>query len=222
MKALPYQYHKKKQVETWVLNTARSISTLIPSGDVESRESPDFLIQTQAGAVGVEIGESLCPAGEDGIKPVQRESFHKTVVKLAEEEYYSATDVKHVFVWVYFRRHGNLNKRAMANDLAKFVKVKVAAGKLSSFMDDLPDGFSTIHIGASSREWVSLESAGYTVSDVYNQLSSLITDKNKLLPQYRVNVPNTPMWLLLWTGTAVFAKRVNSLRHRAMETSIRI
>ncbi len=65
--------------------------------------APDFRFHAETGVLGVEVTELLRPASSnDGIVPVEEESFHQQIVRTAQKEYYRAMDAKPARVVVYF------------------------------------------------------------------------------------------------------------------------
>ncbi len=196
----------KKEIEAWVLNAVRAASPVIPSGKDIPREEPDFLITTETGNMAIEITELLRPARDGGFSPVAEESFHRKVIRSAEELYYRTPSAKSVEVSVRFNNGGRYDKHEMALALAEFVSSHHhLATPVATFYAGLPALFFSVTIAsfASGRSWDSGECGGYTVNDIYEQLASRINEKNNRLGAYRANLPNVPIWLLIYTGVAV-------------------
>jgi hypothetical protein len=111
---------EKKRIEQYMLSEARNAGVPIPSGE-EPGEEPDFRFP----ALGIETSEVLRPASSNyGIVPVEEESFHRAIMRLAQDSYYAAPDVRPVHVNVYFTntRGKKRSKNQMAEALANFVK----------------------------------------------------------------------------------------------------
>jgi hypothetical protein len=90
--------------------------------------------------------------------------------------------------------------------LAGFVKSHCAeATPVATFTrrSNLPEGFGVISIASGAESWWSGESVENTLSGIQQQLAARITAKNKLLPTHRKNLPNSPIWLLLYSGVGV-------------------
>jgi hypothetical protein len=196
----------KKEIEAWALNAARSVCSIIPEGQDIQREEPDFLITHPDGNLGIEITELLRPRSDDGFSPVAEESFHVKLVRKAEELYRQIPGTEPVEVSVRFNNGGRHDLPDMARALAEFVSShRHLATPVSTFYKGFPSLFFSVTIAsfASGRPWWSGECGGYTVNDVYEQLALRIKDKNDRLPSYRSNLPNAPIWLLIYTGVAV-------------------
>lgn len=194
---------RRRKWKLGVLAAARTAGLPIPCGEVADEE-PDFRFGTDADSLGIELTELLRPpSSNNGISPVAEESYHREVMSLAEAEY-SGPPV-HVSVYFEDSRGVKRDKNIMARSLSHFVQSKVAdANPYTVFMDGTPAGFSSIKIELGYREWWSGEAGGYTIADIRQQLTSRISEKNKLLPRYRANLPlGAPVWLLLYSLPSV-------------------
>lgn len=198
---------EKKRIERWYLETARSMSSLIPQGTINEFEAPDFKIATATGTIGIELTELLLSS--DGlIPPVEAESFHKAVTRIAEEFYSRMPGAKPVSVLAHFwnPEHERLDKWKMARQLAEFVSANLPSDNgsiLCESMDMLPQGFSLIRVTSPGGPWHSQESCHITLSEIPALLASRIAKKNKFLPDYRAALPNSPIWLLVYSGFSV-------------------
>ena len=195
--------NKKKEQETWILAAARTAGVPIPYGEVADEE-PDFRFGTDANSLGIELSELLRPPSSNhGISPVAEQSYHQEIMALAEAQY-SGPPV-HVSVYFADSRGTKRDKLMMARALSHFLESKVAeANPYAVFLRDIPVGFGSIKIELGYRKWWWGEAGGYTISDVRQQLTSRIEEKNKLLPRYRVHLPEgAPVWLLLYSLPSV-------------------
>ncbi len=107
---------EKKRIEAYVLAAARKAGIPIPSGETLDEE-PDFRFNDEIPALGIELSEVLRPASSNhGILPVEQESFHKAVIRKAQQDYYAHSGAKPVHVNVYFTntRGGKRDKRELA------------------------------------------------------------------------------------------------------------
>ena len=221
----------KKNSERRILEAARAICPLFPSGEIELSERPDLLIRTDTGSLGIEITELLRPKVGKSLRPVENEAFHRKVLRLAEKNYDSAPDAKPVWVGAAFldeeqcshenpegwsrlndQKTGNKAEK-MSKALAEFVERRVLRGicpvtfskrEMPGESDDdvLPTGFEAIGISTFGLPlWTSCESASLCPLKP-DQLDLAIQKKNKLLPQYRHSVPGTPIWLLISSRVA--------------------
>jgi hypothetical protein len=196
---------EKKRIEGYMLSAARDAGIPIPV-DEEPGEEPDFRFP----ALGIETSEVLRPASSNyGIVPVEEESFHRAIMRLAQDSYYTVPNARPVHVNVYFTntRGQKRSKNQMVDELAHFVKANShRAFPVATFMhDEAPDGFDTITIIAEAgRDWWSGECGGVHLSDIRPQVEARIRAKNELVPAYRANLPDgAPVWLLLYMGVTV-------------------
>jgi hypothetical protein len=199
----------KKECELRVLAAARSASSFFPSGEIIVGEAPDIRIKGEAGTVGIELTELLPLSRNDSFNSsLAEEGLHNDVVRLAEEDYYRTPGATPVKITVYFRdvERGKNRKREMAQALSAFVTShREQAKPVVTFVrrDKLPDGFGTISIASGAGAWFSGESVGNTISGIRQQLAARIGAKSSLVPNYRANLPDSPIWLLLYSGAGV-------------------
>jgi hypothetical protein len=220
---------KQKEVERRILEAARRACSLFPLASIEDFEEPDFRIKTGAGGLGVEVTEIVRPKEENAFRPVETESFHEAVMQSAEE-YYRASRAVPVNVFVYFSDEQRCERQdpegwrrltsdkkpgskrdKMARSLAEFVKDRYVPGagpgtftQNLPFRQTLPTGFDHICISSLTPivHWHSGEHGRMSLLD-HEQLASTISRKNNLVPRYRANMPDCPIWLLIASGPSV-------------------
>ena len=91
----------KKEKERWYLDRFLELLPSTPYSEVIAGERPDFVIQGQQGAVGVELTE-LHRAVPEGVTPVQvQEAMRERVVARAQE-LFCATDKAPLYASVLF------------------------------------------------------------------------------------------------------------------------
>jgi hypothetical protein len=99
----------------------------------------------------------------------------------------------------------------MARSLAEFVKDRYVPGadpvtftKTSPFGKTLPTGFDVICISSLTPivPWHSGEHGRLSPLD-HEQLASTIERKNNLVRNYKGNMPQCPIWLLIASGPSV-------------------
>lgn len=197
---------EKKVIEARALDAARTAGVPIPLGGTPGEE-PDFTFNE--GALGVEVSELLRPASSNfGIVPATEECYHQEIIRMAQQQYYSAVGAKPAEVVLYFAnaRGEKRNKREMAQALAEFVKANMPRDNSIANFGPLrmPEGFSSISIAAKSGDWWTGEGGGVTLSDIREALACRISAKNELVPTYRMNLaPGAQVWLLLYTTASV-------------------
>jgi hypothetical protein len=195
---------EKKERELRAFYAACQAGLPIRANSVDARgENPDLRVTTPTGIVGIELSEILpLPRNPSFNSPVAEASLQEDSVRLAEQIYCGAKDAIPVRVTVYpwsVERTRN-RKRKMANALANFVKEhghEATPVKLFERLDGIPEGFGVVNICAGPGPWQSGQSTVATFDGIYTQLAIRIAEKNELLPTYRANLPNAPIWLLL-------------------------
>jgi len=198
-------FAEQKRIERWFLENARRASAIIPSGDIVDFEKPDFTIASPDGLLGVETTELLRKDNQGPFQPVAEESFHKQVVRLAEE-YHRESGASAVRVSVFFSNDWTTTRRAddVARSLFEFVESKDQRAALPatfSRRDALPEGFDSITICPPNGSWSSGESGGALLT--YTQLADAIRSKESLLPTYRDNLREASIWLLFYISVTV-------------------
>ena len=202
---MPRSNGQKKIIETRALNAARNAGVPIPFGETPGEE-PDFRFNAM---LGIEISELLKPASSNfGIVPAEAESYHKEIVRMAQEQYYGSADATPVTINLYFAnaRGQRRDKREMAQTLAEFIRASIPQpNETSNFNDlELPKGFGSMSIWREWRDWWCGEGGSYTVSNIQEALTSRINEKNKSVASYRKNLaPGAQIWLLLYSTFAV-------------------
>jgi hypothetical protein len=199
----------KKEIEKRALEAARRASVVIPDGELQEREAPDFILAAAGCNIGIEVRELLPAANSKAFdSPLAERSFRQRVVQLAEREYYKMPGAPPVHVQAFFwNREGiEYDKREMARALVDFVRSKrVDAGKtkLFSWRPHLPAGFGIISITAIDRRWSAPDHSSPTIDQIPQLLATAISDKNTRLPAYRTNLPGVPIWLLIYSCAEV-------------------
>lgn len=211
---MPRFSEEKKVIETRALTAARNAGVPIPIGETPDEE-PDF--RFNGNTLGVEVSELLRPASSNfGIVPAAEENYHQEIIRIAQQQYYSASDATPVKVVLYFAnaRGKKRDKLEMASVLAEFVKANAPRDNSIATFGPLrmPEGFCSISIAARPGDWWTGEGGGVTLSDIRAALASSISAKQILVPAYRKNLaPGAQVWLLLYTTAAV--SRSMPIRH---------
>ena len=111
----------------------------------------------------------------------------------------------------------------MGDELATFVQAhchEATPTKTFARLHGIPDGFGVVSIHAGPGSWFAEQSVGVTLGGIYVQLANRIADKDALLSTYRGNLPNTPIWLLLFSCWEV--ARSVSMPHGIREWTISV
>jgi hypothetical protein len=199
-----------KEIERRTIELARQKSDLIPGGELQEFERPDWLIPSAS--VAIEVSLLLPVKAEDAMfSGPQLSRFQESVVDKAEQ-LYRAVDRRPANVLVYFKNEWARKRDAralglMAKDLAEFVcanyPTETDTVTLQQFSDGVRgwvDGISSVRIARLGGGW----SAG-AHNDVgllsHDRLASRIEDKEKRLAEYRARVPEGwQLWLLFATS----------------------
>jgi hypothetical protein len=198
---------EKKKAERLVLSAARKAGAPIPSGELECEE-PDFSSLAPDGSLGIEVTEVLRPRSSNhGISPVEAEAFHQSIMLKAQETFSAASSAP-TRVSVYFSqtRGKETDKRELIDALCNAVTRNRERANPAVVLkgDELPEGFDHILITAESGEWWSGEGGGITLSEIRTEIGDKISAKNRLISQYRANLPKgARIWLLLYSRVTV-------------------
>lgn len=194
---------EKKKRELRAFDAACQFGLPIVAREIIPGEKPDLRVVTETGIVGIELSEILpLPRSASFNSPLAEVGLQENSVRMAEQLYYAAQDALPVAVSVYpwtVERTRN-KKREMAEALACFVRQhchEAAPAKMFDRHDDIPEGFGVVTISASPDAWEAWASTGVTLEGIFSQLAVSIAEKDRLLPTYRANLPNVPIWLLL-------------------------
>jgi hypothetical protein len=147
------------------------------------------------------------PSSNHGISPVAAEAFHQTILAKAQEKF-SAVNSAPTRVSVYFSQAKGKRqaKRELIDALVDAVTRNRERANPATVLkgDELPEGFDHILITAESGEWWCGEGGGITLSEIRIEIGDKISAKNKLIPQYRANLPaGARIWLLLYSRVTV-------------------
>jgi hypothetical protein len=127
---------------------------------------------------------------------------------LKAQETFSAASSAPTRVSVYFSqtRGKETDKRELIDALCNAVTRNRERANPAVVLkgDELPEGFDHILITAESGEWWSGEGGGITLSEIRTEIGDKISAKNRLISQYRANLPKgARIWLLLYSRVTV-------------------
>jgi hypothetical protein len=204
-KTLSRNQVNKKAIQKRALVAAGQVSALIPTGEIQDFERPDFRIDTAPGLVGIEVTELMpAPTSDFFSAPLAEKSWHEKLMKAAEQEYSGLPGAVPVGVSAYFWRteSGKYDMRTMARGLANFILTHRAQAKpvvTFSWRADLPEGFGVITVTEFYEPWHGLETVTLTLDQIHQRLADRISAKNELVTIYRANLPNAPIFLLIFS-----------------------
>jgi hypothetical protein len=180
----------------------------LPAGKWIPGERPDFQIESADGTLGVEVAELMPPpASESFNSPLAEYGQRETTMRTAERIYFSDRDASPVKVSASFWRverskNASRQVRVMAEGLAAFVRAHChEADPVENFSwrSELPPGFGVIQIVAGPGAWGTWGYSGITPDGIKVQLGARIAEKETRLPGYRAKLPDSPLWLLLYS-----------------------
>jgi hypothetical protein len=192
-----------KTRERALVETARKLYPWFPPGEILDYEKPDFVLVDGNDRIGIEVTELFQPP-KHGSKygPHVVVKFHQRVMAIAERH---AQSLPPLDVLVYFNyRHHLDDAQACAEALIEFVRSHPCGtfGQLQG----IPYGFGTIRIAEPTANviprWRSLDS-GDTLKATREIITTVISEKNRLVPSYREKVPR--VWLLIACSFGNFA-----------------
>ncbi len=194
-----------KELERRVIEWARKQSTLIPNGDLQECEKPDWLIPTATLGIEVSLLLPIKPGGAL-FSPPQLAKFQSQVVAEAEGTYREFEGPVPVDVLVCFNNDWKRKRdpKLLARELAECVRTNYPKdGKTVLLEETIPDGFSLVRIACFDGGWHT-SAISNIQSITHEQLSARITDKGKRVPEYRRRIPSGwQLWLLLATSPSV-------------------
>jgi hypothetical protein len=191
----------KKGIERYFLERARQLDPRIPAGEIVECESPDFLIATSCGTLGIEVTQIFQPAASGGFNPRQVESFQDKVIRVAAR-LYEQSGARPVDVLVYREGKGARHSHSrVAKSLVDFVRSRYGDSENYTRIyqrPHTPQGFLAIRVArpvdGATNTWQAGH-AGRNLRLSQTLLSAEIERKNKLVPTYRQKAD--PIWLLL-------------------------
>lgn len=195
----------QKRIEKYYLNLARSWYSPFPSGNLIESKSPDFIIDTPAGPLGIEVTRLFQPSSASSFPPKQVESFREEIIRRAEKIYLESGNPP-VDVTAYFTDHPKKqDKERLPRLLAEFVcanypaedkvlmfnKKHLAPTSISGFVDVMS---IAPPLPGRTRSWTA-GMHGQTILLTDNLLAQAISKKNRKIASYRDRV--SEVWLLI-------------------------
>jgi hypothetical protein len=192
----------QKEIERRMIEWVRGKSTLIPSGELQPFENPDWLIPSAALAVEVSF---LLPEKPDQalFSGPQLSRFQESVVDTAEQIYRELAGPGPLDVLVHFTNDWTRKRDAkqMGRALAQFVRINYPSdGKTVVLDETTPDGFALVRIACIEGGW-GTGSVNSTAFVTYEQLKASILAKDNRVHEYRTRIPHGWQLCLLF-GTS--------------------
>ena len=189
--------------ERALVQTARQQYAWFPPGELLDFEKPDFVLVDDDDRIGIEITELFQPP-KHGSKfgPHVVAKFHRDVMEIADRRAQSLPPCD-VLVYFWDRQHQH-DAEATAQALIDFVQSHGCGSY--GLLDGIPYGFGVVRIAEPLANqiprWYCLPT-GETLVATYEMIQQVISEKNRLVPSYRLKVPR--VWLLIACHFADFA-----------------
>lgn len=205
----------KKKVERRYLDVCRRAINDFPPGSVIESESPDFLVKSPGGIVGVEITR-IFRSAEPGDPPPQSQDTERDLIA-ERAQTFAGQSMDPVIVDIYFNSRALLTKRDRDNLAKKLVDLVASSmpglGENRLIENQPPVNSQVSHIDAvhiwrphplRSHLW-QVGDAGIVNDDFAPSLQHLIADKDGKVDCYREKCDSC--WLVVvadWRGPSAF------------------
>lgn len=201
----------KKRIESKHFKGFRKLLVDFPEGEVWHEDSPDFLIYTNDGLVGVEHRQLFQPDHPEKNSIQARESQVDELLAIAQE-HAELRGMPPIHISLFFSKQmkSGLNKKqklALGRDTATAVyknlpnesetlELDYSNCHRLGFPDEVDHVFLSRYDGDDQHRWRSIE-AGKPISDCRDALQKAICEKAQRLPSYRHTQNLTECWLLI-------------------------
>ena len=180
---------RNKRFETYCLSILRRGLPGFPTGEVLPSESPDFLISTDQGLLGIEVTRLVKAADVQGNIPRAREGEQAEMIKVAMR-FYETLSLPPVDVAVIFGNCGRLSKRERdksAKILSRFVASHVPeANQVTRHENDnqthdgLPEAVHSVRIArlvGTENLW-HVSGSGWFQKELVEELQAVMRKKD--------------------------------------------
>jgi hypothetical protein len=206
----------KKDHERYYLDLFRSTFPRFPAGSVEDGESPDFIVHSPDGKIGIELTRIYRQARSNRA-PLQSQESERDAVVADARQIYETMELDPVQVHFAFEGDSNLTKRnrkKYAHTLAMVVAKNLPPK--NSWLDvdndfNSPESFpfevhniSIARFDSLTRNAWSVPVGGFVLEDCRTDFQRVISQKDLLVRDYR---DCREQWLLIvadWSGPSSF------------------
>jgi hypothetical protein len=208
----------KKELERWQLERFKKTCSSFPEGKIIESERPDFLIDTSAGIVGIELTQLYRSDSHTALPPKATESLRQQIVDRAHG-LYKETGGHPLWVTVFFNLASEL-RQSLVPELASRVADLVTAAhagmnariKLEAESDtsEFPDEIASIHIRRLpilTEGFWNTWGVGFVPTYNPDQLQKIIEKKEKSISSYRDRCD--AIWLVIVVGGFAISSIVN-------------
>jgi hypothetical protein len=204
----------KKQVEKRWVETLQSQISDFPQGQIDESESPDFLIQTDLGMVGIEVTRIFRECQSDEL-PEQRHTAEEQKIVDRAQAIATETNLPPLQVSVFFSSQNRPQKKhreMIAGELVSCIAAKLPPGDDYAIAVDASDGLPSEISGV--RVWCSpffktplwqCGTGGVVIEHCVDDMQLAIDNKGAKLPAYQEKCVRC--WLLIvadWESPASF------------------
>jgi len=186
---------REKDTEEFYIQLFRKVSGEFPAGRLVRSESPDFIIESESGQIGVEVTRLYKSRdtlrGHLQVQEQERALLVKEAVRLYEQGKFPPVEA-----WIHFAIQTNFNKSnrtLYATKLKDFISSAVPPERSwHSFDNDfrnsgiLPHEFDSISVAryGHKRNFWHIPGGGMIQTDFTKELQDAINKKDRLLPKY--------------------------------------
>lgn len=187
----------KKARERRALDDLRGLLTDFPAGEIEETESPDFIVWTPNGSIGIEVCEYFRPERVGGAYPVEQEALRQRVVDRASQ-ICADRGIRGLVAPIMFRRDVRIFKQNV-EAIAAAVVDAVESGNHHEFNEQTPancvDELWVHDIGEKHDAAVTSADTTWLPPLDVEELARIIAVKESKLAAYRQRCAS--IWLLV-------------------------
>ncbi|MCP9492832.1 MAG: hypothetical protein MSG64_00085 [Pyrinomonadaceae bacterium MAG19_C2-C3] len=187
----------RKAREQWQIERFRAICPVFPKGDINPCEKPDFLVEDDAGVIGIELTELYRTTPADQLPMQVSESLANRVVQQAQTIYEERGGAV-LWVSVAFGIHAKLQKNHVSELAYKLANIIINTDITpdeyirveNDYFDTdfFPEDIASIHIrklNHITEGFWSVPTAAFIPDCSSGEIQQIIDKKNILYPSYR-------------------------------------
>lgn len=197
---------KKKTKELVYLEEVRQLFSDFPKGEIVAQESPDFVIKSPSGNIGIELVEFVRGQNRGGQNERKIEQDREKILRLAQAKFESHNQVPLYVItsWTFKNPHTYDEIDLLANALVEIIEKKMPMEAYKWVKLDYDFLFSTplsnycdsilfVRLIDGISHWVALEVGFVGLSK--EDIDHLIEKKAKKLPEYSKGCDK--VWLVI-------------------------
>jgi len=218
--------NQAKEIEEFYLRLLQKAFPSLPQGQPTRSESPDFILLTNAGQVGVEVTRLFKSPDSQG-RHLQAQENERSLMVMEAMRLYEASGNPPVEIHVHMAAQTEFNKknrRHFAQTLSRLVGLHVPPDRSWTVIENdfekpdlFPFEFDSISIArfGHKRNYWNVPDGGWVQEHFMAELQSVINKKNALLTQFDSSC--SMHWLLIViegvSGSTLFEPSHETLNH---------